>query len=352
MLATSAQGVAQRAFVHSPPLGNDANAASNCSLALPCRTFDVAIGVTQAGGEVVILDTAGYGAMTISQSLKVVAPAGVYGGISVFGTGNGVTINAGDTDVVTLRGLDITGLPAPETPTFGIQIANAGTVHIEKASISNFTQETSACINLVSAKRISVAISDSFLRECRSGIFADGTGLDATTRLQFAVDNTQIAHGLNTSGNGSIAINVQDGVVLTVRNSLIGGGGDGIYMKSTNPGAGTIVQIVGTEITRMVKGIETDGNQGLQLHVMSSQLWGNANAALLHRRGSVFLTHSVVATNTNSLVDCGAGPGSVFSLAFDASTGSNAIYGNAELGAAGVGPGCTAYITPTIIVGK
>ena len=32
-----------------------------CSLATPCRTFNAAIGVVNAGGEVVILDTAGYG---------------------------------------------------------------------------------------------------------------------------------------------------------------------------------------------------------------------------------------------------------------------------------------------------
>ena len=58
---------AQRTFVHSSPLGNDANTAFNCSLVAPCRSFNAAISVTDPGGELVILDTAGYGPMTIGQ---------------------------------------------------------------------------------------------------------------------------------------------------------------------------------------------------------------------------------------------------------------------------------------------
>ena len=40
---------------------------------------------TTPGGELVILDTAGYGPMTIDKSIKVIGPSGVYGGISVLG---------------------------------------------------------------------------------------------------------------------------------------------------------------------------------------------------------------------------------------------------------------------------
>jgi len=54
----------------------------------------------------------------------------VQGGLSLITTG--VTINAGDSDDVTLRGLDITGVPgAPPLPLVGIDIQNAGAVHIE-----------------------------------------------------------------------------------------------------------------------------------------------------------------------------------------------------------------------------
>lgn len=107
--STPAFGAAQRTFVAS--YGFTANTAFNCSLANPCRAFNEAISVTNPGGEVVILDTAGYGPMTITKSLKVIGPSGVYGGISVITPGtDGITINAGDGDDVILRGLDVTGL--------------------------------------------------------------------------------------------------------------------------------------------------------------------------------------------------------------------------------------------------
>ena len=60
-------------------------------------------------------------------------------------------------------------------PLYGIDIQNAGTVHIEKSSISNFTQPTSACINAAPSAPVIVYVNDSFLRECRTGINVNGT---------------------------------------------------------------------------------------------------------------------------------------------------------------------------------
>ena len=108
----------QRTFVASyglDPVVPGDHSTRPCNLPLPCRTFNAAIGNVIGGGEIVILDTAGYGPFTINKSVKVIGPSGVYGGISVQGAGTGLTtgivINAGDTDVVTLRGLDIAGVP-------------------------------------------------------------------------------------------------------------------------------------------------------------------------------------------------------------------------------------------------
>jgi hypothetical protein len=149
----------------------------------------------------VILDTAGYGPFTINKSIKVIGPSGVYGGISVQGAGTGLTtgivINAGDTDVVTLRGLAIARVPSGAPfPDAGIDIQNAGAVHIERSSISNFAQDASACIRIVTGNSIEVYVNDSFLRECRDGIFVSGNGPTDTLRVNLVVDNTRIEHGL------------------------------------------------------------------------------------------------------------------------------------------------------------
>src|SRR5438445_3623083 len=76
-------------------VGDDANP---CSRTAPCKTFAGAISKTAAAGEISVLDPGGYGAVTITKSISIVA-AGAEGSILGSGT-NGVAINAAPTDVV------------------------------------------------------------------------------------------------------------------------------------------------------------------------------------------------------------------------------------------------------------
>jgi hypothetical protein len=88
--AAAASASAQRTFVS--PGGADANTASNCSLVLPCRSFGAAITVTNTGGEIIVLDSAGYGPVAISKSVSIISPPGIYAGVSVL-SGEGITMN-------------------------------------------------------------------------------------------------------------------------------------------------------------------------------------------------------------------------------------------------------------------
>jgi hypothetical protein len=93
VLASVAQAQVQRTFVSG--LGSDSNP---CSRTAPCRTFTQAISQTNTGGEVYVLDSAGYGAFTIAKSVTIVAPQGVVAGISVF-SGDGIDVNAGGSGI-------------------------------------------------------------------------------------------------------------------------------------------------------------------------------------------------------------------------------------------------------------
>src|SRR5882672_9726045 len=93
---------AQRTFV-SAANGNDAN---SCSRPLPCRSFAAAIPFTDPEGEVIVLDSGGYGAVTINQSVSLISPSGVHAGITA-SSGNAVTVNAGDSAHVVLRNLSL-----------------------------------------------------------------------------------------------------------------------------------------------------------------------------------------------------------------------------------------------------
>ena len=268
----------QRTFIHSDPIGNDANP---CSLASPCRTFGRAIGVVNAGGEVVILDTAGYGPFTIDKSVKVIGPSGVYGGISVqggAGATTGIVINAGPGDDITLRGLDISGVPtvAP-LPDIGIDIQSAGAVHIEKSSIGNFNQGTSSCINFSTANTVRVYVVDSFLRECRTGISAHGTAVLAN-KASLIVDNTRIERG--RAPVVAYGVWVQGAIDVSLRNSMISRQDVGIQFENL---LATVshVELLHSELTRnttAIQVINTTANAGAELSINGSQVLGSTDA--------------------------------------------------------------------------
>src|SRR5437660_953045 len=91
-----------RVFVSG--LGNDANA---CTRTSPCRNFQRGQDVVASGGEVVALDSASYGQLSIAKSVTITGE-GVYAGITA-SSGNGVNIAAGGITVI-LRSLTLEGL--------------------------------------------------------------------------------------------------------------------------------------------------------------------------------------------------------------------------------------------------
>ena len=122
-----AHATSQRTFVSTSGVNN-----ANCSITTPCRDFTTALAATNAGGEIIVLDSGGYGSVTIAQSVSIIAPAGVYAGISVF-SGDGVTVAAGVAGNVTLRGLTINGQGGNR----GIVVTSAAEVHIKRCIVTN-----------------------------------------------------------------------------------------------------------------------------------------------------------------------------------------------------------------------
>jgi hypothetical protein len=74
-----------------------------CTLTAPCRTLARALTQTDSGGEIDILDAAGYGALTIDRAISIVNDGVGTAGVIVPNDGAGITINAGVSDAVSLR---------------------------------------------------------------------------------------------------------------------------------------------------------------------------------------------------------------------------------------------------------
>ena len=140
-----AQALNTRSFV-SAQSGSDSN---TCTRLSPCRTFAYAITQTSAGGEINTLDPGGYGPVTITQAISIVSGLGE-AGVLVPSGGTGITINAGPTDVVNLRGLIIEGAGVGQD---GIDFNTGGALTIENCVVRNLTGNG----HLLRAERVGLA---------------------------------------------------------------------------------------------------------------------------------------------------------------------------------------------------
>ena len=149
-LSLTAQAEAgARAWVSST--GTD---SGTCLVAVPCRTFQYAHDHTDAGGEIDVKDPGGYGPLTITKSISVVAD-GVLATIGGTTTISSVAVKAGSSDRVMLKGLTINNF-APDVD--GILIQGGANVVIDHCLI----QGGYAAI-LVDTPQTFVIVNDSIL---------------------------------------------------------------------------------------------------------------------------------------------------------------------------------------------
>src|SRR3954466_6963451 len=130
LAASSSYAQATRTWVSG--VGDDVNP---CSRTAPCKTFAGAISKTAAGGEINTLDPGGFGALTITKSIRIVAQSGV-AGVLVSGT-NGIVVSAAAADSVYLEGLVFDGLG---TGINGILFNSGGSLGVQNCKIFGFTQ--------------------------------------------------------------------------------------------------------------------------------------------------------------------------------------------------------------------
>lgn len=212
LTATPVDAASQRTFVSTGGVDNP-----TCSLAAPCRAFSAAAAATTPGGEVIVLESGGYGAVTISQSLSIIAPRGVYAGISVF-SGHGITIATAATDTVVLRGLTINNQGSTGR---GIFISGAGLVRMENVEVSGFTG--ASALNATPANALELDIRDSVFRGSNFGIALNHLNAAATAAISGSLFGVEIAN------NSTDGLAVGNNTALTLSHSIVlKNGGRGI----------------------------------------------------------------------------------------------------------------------------
>jgi hypothetical protein len=196
-LATHPAQAVQRTFVAS--FGNDANTATNCGFANPCRGFTAAQTVTDPGGEIVALDAAGYGAITITKSITITANPGFYAGISASG-GHGVTIATASVNV-TLRGLNINSIGGVD----GVHMTTGAKLSIENCVISNFQGGNGVFVSTPAVVRI----VDTIIRDGNVGAHFEGgaTAVISNSKISGFPNRGVEAWGMPASTVTTVGIN-------------------------------------------------------------------------------------------------------------------------------------------------
>jgi hypothetical protein len=204
--------------------GNDGNACLSVS---PCATFGQALSVTPDGGEVSCLDSNDFGTLTVTISVTidcagtVAAPSS--GG---FNCTNAIVINAPGR-IVTLRGLDVTGIGSICGTTNGIVIQAANAVYIEDCVIENFTQKGIADVRTTGLTKL--VIKNTIVRNNASAGIVAGAAPRNSVVLE-NVESVGNAYGIGVATGNNVVISRS----VMSENSI-----DGI---EADPGATVIVE--------------------------------------------------------------------------------------------------------------
>ena len=286
--ADPALAQANRTFVSGQ--GSDANP---CSLAAPCRSFAQALTQTNAGGEITILDPAGYGAVTITKSVSIVNDGVGEAGVTVTSNTDAITVTVGASDVVNLRGLTLVGSGGGLN---GVLFSNRGTLNIQNCVIRGFVTNGLA---LAPAGTAAFSVSDTIV----SG---------------FAV--AEIAVVSSGSGTVTAAFN---------RVQAIGNGNSGFKIDGSNSTGAVNVTIANSAATNNVVGILTQSFNGAaltQVMVSTSILSNNSSTGVLDEgaNSTIYLAKNTIAGNTGAFGTLSGGQ--VFSC------GGNYIKGNIDDG--------------------
>src|ERR1700682_1861570 len=128
-----AQGQNFRTFVSGT--GSDGNTGSGCLQTAPCRTFAAAIGVTNAGGQVVALDSTGYSGFTINKSITIEGAPGQTAFIFVGAGLAGSPVSGASTDIIVLRNIFVDGLGNGSTT--GLLHTGAARLEVENCTFKS-----------------------------------------------------------------------------------------------------------------------------------------------------------------------------------------------------------------------
>ena len=255
--------------------GNDANPGT---FAAPLREISKAAAQSPAGETIRVLDSGDYEMFTVTKSLAIVAtgvhanvlaPAATYGNTAV-------TINAGTTDVVVLRGLTIKSTGG----TVGVSLSAAKTLRVENCVVSGFASTASGIPGYgISVSHGELTVKDSVLRDNAHGVY-----FSQASDVRGVIDRSRIE---GTGAPNGAGMQVSAGVQVTVSDSLISGHQEqAIYLRGYTGSPIALLSLIRSTITHNRIGIYSD--KLAQVHLVSSTVTLNGTGLFTLNGGIIY----------------------------------------------------------------
>jgi hypothetical protein len=229
--------------------------------------------VVAAGGEIRMLDPGSYGLLTITKEISILG--GGHGGIAASNNATAITINAGTTDVINLRGLVIEGFG---TGAGAIEFQGGASLNVQDSIIRNFT-ENGIFFSTPTASRLQVSrtvVADIHGNTSPTTIAIQPSGSGSAVVV---LDHVELNHGdtgifaNSSSTTGNVKVTISDSVItnystqeavfvqsgnsvieVMIRNCTISNSLIGIFTV----GSHAVVRLTRSTITANVEGLHTE----------------------------------------------------------------------------------------------
>ena len=297
LIAAPAQAQVAQTFVSAA--GSDSN---NCADATtPCLHFQNAVNLTVPGGEVVALNPADYGPITINQPITINGQGWAY--VTPAAGGTAITINANSGDTVALRGLVLDGINATNTNgTNGIVLNSGGRLTVTDCIMQNFSDAGTGPLGRgilmqPTSGTLSFDISNStFLNNSFAIEWEPPSG--SPNAIGVINHVTAVAGG----GIGFETVNAAGGSVFAViSNSVTSNTGIGIFADNEFSASTIAVSIKNLTATYNSEGISASGTSNVQLG--QSVIIGNTYGILNNTSPNTFYTYNNNQISQNQLAN-------------------------------------------------
>ena len=264
---------------------------AQCGFANPCRAFSGALAAVNSGGEIVALDSGGFGTVTISKSVSIVGAPGVHAAITAV-SGSAITVITPSTETVVLRGLYLSGAGALK----GIDFQTGGNLHIENCVIHGFQ----AYGIDMTASRANLYISDTVVRNV--GWQADSSAAIRITPAEATLDHQSTVSIQRTRiENNSMGLRVVNGEVIARETVAAGNSVGFLAIIEDNGFDAPLLSLLNCDSFNNGIGLYTGGGDFATFYVDDSRIMAN-DFSFSATSGHIY------SGGNNTMVDNHAGP--------------------------------------------